>query len=159
MYGNYLSIAIGELLAATTSKLYIIWKFIIVVLLIAVLIEIIIPFFRRVGISRTVATRRAKIDTKIKFDNKGQTPGKLRKVFNKLTKFIRKPAYYFRRYLFHYKNSKRPIARMNRLRAYQKNKTRSYLFKFIARYYAIVIITTTFLFSFYFIYVRMQYQE
>jgi len=158
MYGNYLSVAISELFAATTANLYIFWKLIIAALLVALLIEIIIPFFRNMSISGTVASRRAKLDGKIKFASEEQIPGKFRKIFNKLTKFVRKPVYFLKRYLFHYINSKQPIARMNRFRAYQTNKARNFIFKFIVRYYAAAIISITFLFAAYFIYIRMQYQ-
>ena len=157
MYGHYINIAIGELVAVITSNLYIFWKSIITALLVALLIEIIIPYFRNTSISKIVASRRAKIDTKTRFANEEQIPGKFRKIFNRSTKFIRKPVYFLNRYLFHHRNSEQPIARMNRFRAYKKNKKRNYVFKFMARYYAVAIIIISFLFAFYFIYVRMQY--
>jgi len=147
MFSNFISEAVSELFAIPSAYFVILQRLSIAALLIVFLIKIIIPYFKNISISRKIASKRARIDTKEKFTNEEKAPNKLSKIINKLTRFIRKPIYFLRRYFFHYKKTKKSIARMNSFQFYQKNKARSFLLKFIGRYYAMTIVFIAFIFA------------
>ncbi len=156
MFSNFISVAVSELFAISSAYFVVLQRLSIAVLLMVFLIKIIIPYFKNISISRKVASKWAGIDTKEKFTNEEKNSNKLSKIINKLTRFIRKPIYFLQRYFFHYKKTKKLIFRMNRFQFYQKNKTRSFLLKFIEKYYATTIVFIAFVFAVFLI-MRMNY--
>lgn len=118
MYSHYIELAASELLSTILAKLRFGWKFLIVGLLIFLIIRYGIPYVKTMYVSSKFAFGRAKRDGLIKFRKEKQEKLSFKWVANKMTRPIRAPLFFVKRWLYFYKKIKAVIFRKNRYQKY-----------------------------------------
>jgi hypothetical protein len=121
MNSHYLSIALEELLQATISKLHFGWKFISLALVFFVFAKYVIPFIKNEYLLFSRAYVRTINECQIKFEREVTDRG-FKWLANRVTRPIRKPIFFVKRFVVNFKRIKTVFCRRQRYKSYLQSK-------------------------------------